>query len=140
MSIILMIQGKWKCECFRKDKYAKYNSSTLTNTSKNTLTNTPKYKRIVISYRGSGYPGTWTACYAVESGRGSRWKIWKDKKVSSTNQKQVNTTCKQLNMFRIVLMVMNGDTSWKALFTKTKIHMYYIQIVKSLLQIWGIQK
>ena len=75
-----MIQGKWKCECFRKDKYAKYNSSTLTNTSKNTLTNTPKYKRIVISYRGSGYPGTWTACYAVESGRGSRWKIWKDKK------------------------------------------------------------
>ena len=45
-----------------------------------------------------------------------------------------------VNMFLIVLMVMNGDTSWKALFTKTKIHMYYIQIVKSLLQIWGIQK
>ena len=45
-----------------------------------------------------------------------------------------------VNMFLIVLMVMNGDISWKALFTKTKIHMYYIQIVKSLLQIWGIQK
>ena len=36
----------------------KYNSSTPTNTNKNTLTNTPKCKRKVISYRGNGYPGT----------------------------------------------------------------------------------
>ena len=76
----------------QKTNVQKYNSSTLTNTSKDTLTNTPKYVRTVISYRGSGYPGTWTACYAVESGRGSRWKIWKDKKVSSTNKKQGNIT------------------------------------------------
>ena len=81
----------------QKANMQKYNSSTLTNTSKDTLTNTPKYVRTVISYRGSGYPGTWTACYAVESGRGSRWKIWKDKKVSSTNKKQGNITCKHVS-------------------------------------------
>ena len=82
---------------FAKTYMQKYNSNTPTNTNKNTLTNTPKYKRKVISYRGSGYPGTWTACYAVESGRGSRWKIWKDKKVSSTNKKQENITFKHVS-------------------------------------------
>ena len=85
----------------------KYNSSTPTNTNKNTLTNTPKYKKSSLTVEVVIQELEQLVMLLSQVGEVDE----KSEKRKRLVQPIRNKGILHVNMFLIVLMVMNGDIS-----------------------------